>query len=268
MSQLSLVNGWLCLRSCRKTPARLYSKRNYVCVARNLSPMSEEKKYSQDVEDNTPVLQLTEEQLKEFKDLFDAYDTTKSGKIGIKELHAVLTESGYNFNDEDVKNIVGIVDSDETGEVDFEGFLALVSFLTVTKMAFDEVDTAQQKKITQQQLNGVLKTMGYNFTEDEQKSLMRMFGDHRTSDAIEYEEFVSLSLFLRLCNLLFHSVNEGDGLTYDDMKTILPSLGIDVTDEDKVKGLYDSIVANGKSGLRYEDFVHVVLSLRYPSEEK
>lgn len=64
----------------------------------------------------------------------------------------MLTESGYNFNDDDVQNIVGIVDSDATGEVDFEGFLALVSFLAVTKLAFDEVDTAQEKRITQQQV--------------------------------------------------------------------------------------------------------------------
>jgi Ca2+-binding EF-hand superfamily protein len=29
------------------------------------------------------VLQLTDEQLQEFRELFDAYDSTKSGKIGV-----------------------------------------------------------------------------------------------------------------------------------------------------------------------------------------
>lgn len=35
------------------------------------------------MEENTPVLQLTEEQLQEFKELFDSYDTQKTGKIGV-----------------------------------------------------------------------------------------------------------------------------------------------------------------------------------------
>jgi hypothetical protein len=81
----------------------------------------------------------------------------------MEELRAILTESGYNFKDEDVQNIVGIVDIDGSGYVDFEGFLALVGFLTVTKLAFDEVDTAQQKKITQEQVEFFLFVCLFSF---------------------------------------------------------------------------------------------------------
>jgi Ca2+-binding EF-hand superfamily protein len=47
------------------------------------SSLQAEEENAQPVEETTPVLQLTDEQLQEFRELFDAYDSTKSGKIGV-----------------------------------------------------------------------------------------------------------------------------------------------------------------------------------------
>jgi hypothetical protein len=52
------------------------------------------------------------------------------------------------------------------------------------------------------------------------------------------------------------------------MKEILPNLGVNVEDEEKLKGLYDSMIVEGeKNGLTFEEFVDLTLALRFPSEE-
>ena len=63
--------------------------------------------------------ELTEDQLNEIQDSFDLF--TKEGTIDSEELLVVMRALGCEPKKEDIKKLVGEVDKEGTGQVDFDG---------------------------------------------------------------------------------------------------------------------------------------------------
>jgi len=61
-----------------------------------------------------PQMDLTEEQVCEFKDAFTLFDKDNDGAITAKELATVLKSLGHNPTDQELSEMIASVDSDGT----------------------------------------------------------------------------------------------------------------------------------------------------------
>ncbi|KZV48915.1 hypothetical protein F511_09703 [Dorcoceras hygrometricum] len=64
---------------------------------------------------------------KELREAFDLYDQDKNGKISAKELHTVLRSLGEKCSLKDCRRMIGSVDVDGDGCVDFEEFKRMMT---------------------------------------------------------------------------------------------------------------------------------------------
>mmetsp|Transcript_28858 Transcript_28858/g.81287 ORF Transcript_28858/g.81287 Transcript_28858/m.81287 type:complete len:154 (+) Transcript_28858:155-616(+) len=71
---------------------------------------------------------------------FRNFDRDGSGTIDSKELKQVLNALGQNPSDEDIFNMIREVDEDESGEIELEEFLIVVSKAKETVSNSDDTD--------------------------------------------------------------------------------------------------------------------------------
>uniref|UniRef100_A0A1I7WPK8 Troponin C n=1 Tax=Heterorhabditis bacteriophora TaxID=37862 RepID=A0A1I7WPK8_HETBA len=63
-------------------------------------------------------------ELKEYRQLFNMFDTDGSGAIGNEELKQAMLSIGMHANEAEIDNVIKEVDADGNGEIDFEEFCA------------------------------------------------------------------------------------------------------------------------------------------------
>jgi len=73
------------------------------------------------------MLQLSDEDLSEFKEIFGLVDTDGSGKISPQELGQLTKKLGLNYTEKQLETMVREIDVDKNGEIDFEEFIAVMS---------------------------------------------------------------------------------------------------------------------------------------------
>lgn len=71
--------------------------------------------------------QLTESELKEFKEIFDLVDVDGSGEITKVELGKLMETLGLKPTEEQLDQMMKEVDSDGSGDIDFNEFVAVMS---------------------------------------------------------------------------------------------------------------------------------------------
>ena len=67
---------------------------------------------------------LTNEEIDELKDAFSIFDKDKNGSINTLELGTVMRKLGFNPTEDDLRNIIKEVDTDENGTIEISEFLA------------------------------------------------------------------------------------------------------------------------------------------------
>ena len=82
---------------------------------------------------------LTKEQEDEMGELFEMYDTDKSGSLSVRELTAAMTATG-TFTREEVERIFEAADDDQSNEMD------LAEFKAAFREAFYDTDYQGKKK--------------------------------------------------------------------------------------------------------------------------
>uniref|UniRef100_A0A672TKW6 EF-hand domain-containing protein n=1 Tax=Strigops habroptila TaxID=2489341 RepID=A0A672TKW6_STRHB len=70
---------------------------------------------------------LSEEQIAEFKEAFSLFDRDGDGCITTKELGTVMRSLGQNPTEAELQDMVGEVDADGSGTIDFPEFLSLMA---------------------------------------------------------------------------------------------------------------------------------------------
>ena len=70
---------------------------------------------------------LTDEQIIEFREAFQAFDKDGNGSITTKELGTVMRSLGQNLSEAEIKEMIDIVDEDKNGTIDFQEFLNLMA---------------------------------------------------------------------------------------------------------------------------------------------
>ena len=70
---------------------------------------------------------LTDEQIIEFREAFQAFDKDGNGSITTKELGTVMRSLGQNLSEIEIKEVIDEVDEDKNGTIDFQEFLSLMA---------------------------------------------------------------------------------------------------------------------------------------------
>ena len=77
--------------------------------------------------ENSVIDNLTDEQVIEFREAFQAFDKDGNGSITTKELGTVMRSLGQNLSEAEIKEMIDIVDEDKNGTIDFQEFLHLMA---------------------------------------------------------------------------------------------------------------------------------------------
>jgi len=69
---------------------------------------------------------LSSEQIQEFKEAFSLFDKDGDGTISTKELGTVMRALGQSPTESELNDMINEVDSDQSGSIEFDEFIALM----------------------------------------------------------------------------------------------------------------------------------------------
>ncbi|CAF1008581.1 unnamed protein product [Adineta ricciae] len=141
---------------------------------------------------------LTSAQRKELKDAFDVFDTDESGKISQNELGNILKALNIKINDNQLKQLVVDMDSDQSGEIEFDEFCRVMSeafFKKYTnnelRVAFQQFDQDGSGYIQANELESIMRKMGRRFSKSQIDNMVKSL-DSSGDGKISFDEFVQL----------------------------------------------------------------------------
>ena len=70
---------------------------------------------------------LSEEEIEEIREAFNLFDTDGSGTIDPKELKAAMQSLGFEAKNQTIYQMIGDIDKDNDGSIDFEEFLDMMT---------------------------------------------------------------------------------------------------------------------------------------------
>jgi len=146
-------------------------------------------------DDEGDVYQLTEEQITDFREAFDKFDTQKTGEIPTSELGTVMRMLGHNLKKDQLLLCIEAVDGDGSGSVDFDEFLQLMAKKTSeaeeeTEMreAFRILDKDNQGTISVASLKEIIMALDEEMSDQDVDDMIAEI-DEDDSGTVDYEEF-------------------------------------------------------------------------------
>jgi calcium-dependent protein kinase len=135
---------------------------------------------------------LGENEIKDLKEIFKAFDKNNDGQIGYNEFEQGLLKSG-DFKEDEIKSYFKAVDTDKNGKIDYTEFLAATleqkTYLKEERLfeAFSALDKDHNGKITKDELMSVLKLEP---TDDQYVAELIKNADKNNDGVIDYKEFL------------------------------------------------------------------------------
>ncbi|KAH3854083.1 calmodulin-A-like [Dreissena polymorpha] len=141
---------------------------------------------------------LTEEQIKEFREAFDLFDKDGDQTITTAELLTVMRSLGHNPSNEELMQMIREVDINGNGKIEFNEFLALMEknlrcydSEELIRGAFEVIDLHGDGYITYQQLRQVVHDLGLDYTEDEMRDMIAE-ADTSGEGRVNYHDFLTV----------------------------------------------------------------------------
>ena len=115
---------------------------------------------------------LSEEEIEEIREAFNLFDTDGSGTIDPKELKAAMQSLGFEAKNQTIYQMIGDIDKDNDGSIDFEEFLDMMTAKMSDKdtkediqKVFNLFDDDQTGRITLRNLKRVAKELGETMSD-------------------------------------------------------------------------------------------------------
>ncbi|NWR79303.1 CALMS protein, partial [Centropus bengalensis] len=141
---------------------------------------------------------LSEEKIAEFKEAFSLFDRDGDGCITTKELGTVMRSLGQNPTEAELQDMVGEVDADSSGTIDFPEFLSLMARKMrdtdseeEIREAFRVFDKDGNGYISAAELRHVMTNLGEKLTDEEVDEMIKE-ADCNNDGQVNYEEFVRM----------------------------------------------------------------------------
>ncbi|NWI37935.1 CALMS protein, partial [Picathartes gymnocephalus] len=141
---------------------------------------------------------LSEEKIAEFKEAFSLFDRDGDGRVGTKELGTVMRSLGLNPSEAELQAMVGELDADGSGTVDFPEFLSLMARKAKDtdseeeiREAFRVFDKDGNGYISAAELRHVMTNLGEKLTDEEVDEMIKE-ADGNNDGQVNYEEFVRM----------------------------------------------------------------------------
>lgn len=142
---------------------------------------------------------LTQQEIREFQDVFNLVDTDQGGSISIKELQSLMITLGMNTSNEELKQMMNEVDENRNGEIDFQEFLQIICCDTAPEFSREEVlkafktfaGDAPEGFIAISSLERALKIYGKNKLTEEQAANLVKRVDKSGDKFFNYEAHIN-----------------------------------------------------------------------------
>ena len=148
--------------------------------------------------ENSIVDNLTDEQIIEFREAFQAFDKDGNGSITTKELGTVMRSLGQNLSEAEIKEIIDEVDEDKNGVIDFQEFLSLMArkMKIIDKEdelldAFKILDVEGTGKISKYQLRYIILSTESGFSGEDVEELLK-------KTDIDEDGYIDLNNFIKV----------------------------------------------------------------------
>ncbi|NET02474.1 MAG: methyltransferase domain-containing protein [Sphaerospermopsis sp. SIO1G1] len=144
--------------------------------------------------------QLTQEQLDEFKEVFDLFDADSNGSLTREELVSTMGSLGMSLTDEELEAIFIKADPDLSGTLEFPEFVEwVVNKVNLTSQddlreIFSLIDLDGNGSISVDELRQLLDSLKINLGEDELTILFEK-ADRDNNGKIDYNEFLESGEF-------------------------------------------------------------------------
>ena len=143
---------------------------------------------------------LTEQQLEEFREVFNLFDKDGGGTISASELGTVMRTLGQNPSELEVETMIREVDKDGNGEIDFEEFCKLMVRQMEQNEPAEELvevfrlfDKDNNGQIDWYDLGVAFKSIGEKVPDEDLKEMIEEH-DHDGDKALNFNEFVRMML--------------------------------------------------------------------------
>mmetsp|Transcript_46194 Transcript_46194/g.122463 ORF Transcript_46194/g.122463 Transcript_46194/m.122463 type:complete len:156 (+) Transcript_46194:52-519(+) len=147
-----------------------------------------------------PKLELTAEQVSEFKEAFAVFDKEGDGVITLKKLGNVLRALGQNPTEAELITMLNDpeLENENENEIDFPQFLSIMAEKMSDTSPEDEIleafkvfDRSGNGFVSSAELRHVLTHLGENLDDHDIDEMIRS-ADEDMDGQINYEEFVKL----------------------------------------------------------------------------
>ena len=141
---------------------------------------------------------LTDEQIIEFREAFQAFDKDGNGSITTKELGTVMRSLGQNLSEAEIKEMIDIVDEDKNGTIDFQEFLHLMArkMKIIDKEeelldAFNILDRDGSGKISKYELRYIIMSADSKIKGDDIEDIIKTIGTDEEGK-IDLQDFIDI----------------------------------------------------------------------------
>ncbi|PPJ50644.1 hypothetical protein CBER1_05246 [Cercospora berteroae] len=138
---------------------------------------------------------LSEEEKQHYREAFSVFDKNGDGEISAAELGDVMRSLGLKPTDGELQDMLHEVDSDNSGSIDINEFLVLMSHVGSAQDTEDELlnafrvfDKDSSGTISASEMREVLKALGEDLTDKEINEIMSA-ADTDGDKTIDFEEF-------------------------------------------------------------------------------
>lgn len=145
--------------------------------------------------------QLTPQEIRDLKLVFDVFDTDNSGSIDARELRKAMKALGFKISKESIEDMIADLDIDKSGSIEFDEFLEFIiarqgdgrDVHNEIVQGFKMFDTDKTGKISLNNLKQVSRLCGVKLNEQELKEMIQE-ADKDGDNEVDQEEFVSMML--------------------------------------------------------------------------